>query len=162
MLADSYAGGKSVPDYFATAANGWTCTAIANAPWIPNWNGAALLTRVTALVDALAAQYSNAARLGYLDIGLYGNYGEWHNGEFYAAGCFPGPNSWGEATYTRKTEFINLITSRFPKQFLVINTNDYDGVCIATSGNRLGLRGDTFSDASWTSSVGSKYNRILQ
>jgi hypothetical protein len=78
MTCDTYAGGKSVPDYFATSANGWTCSALGNT-WIPNWNSAALLTRLTALVNALAASYANDVRLAYLDVGLYGNYGEWHN-----------------------------------------------------------------------------------
>jgi hypothetical protein len=153
MVADSWAGGKSVPDYYATSANGWTCTAISNQPWIPNWNSDVLLTRLTALMDALANRYANDARLGWIDVGLYGNYGEWHNAEFYDAGCFPGPNGWGEATYARKQAFINLVTSRFPKKWVVINTNDWDGLCIALASNTIGLRGDTFSDAYWTSSA---------
>ena len=45
---------------------------------IPDWNSPTFLNAWDDLMKALADRYANDPRLGYVDIGGYGKYGEWH------------------------------------------------------------------------------------
>ena len=59
--------------------------------WIPNWNSPALLSRVKALLNAIANRIATMSYNGvpyskviyYIDIGIFGNYGEWHTYPWY-------------------------------------------------------------------------------
>ena len=48
---------------------------------IPDWNSAGFLAQWRGLMAELGRRYGDDPRLGYVDVGGYGSYGEWHVGE---------------------------------------------------------------------------------
>jgi hypothetical protein len=46
--------------------------------FIPDWNDPFFLERLNALLSALGQRYDGDNRIGWIDIGLYGTWGEWH------------------------------------------------------------------------------------
>ena len=45
---------------------------------IPDWNSAAFQAQWRELMAELGRRYGDDPRLGYVDVGGYGSYGEWH------------------------------------------------------------------------------------
>lgn len=77
------AKGIDVPDYIETEGRGWTIpynnTVGSSSMFVPDWNDSELLIRMEKLCLVLAAKYDNDPRIGWIEDGLYGNWGEWHN-----------------------------------------------------------------------------------
>lgn len=76
-----------VPDYMMEGDN-ITVSSIGKHGWyyyyngknffIPDWNDEFFLKRVEKLVSQLAKKYDGDPRVNWVEIGLYGNWGEWH------------------------------------------------------------------------------------
>lgn len=74
------AHGVRVPAYLQDPSyNGyyisWSTT---NDTWVPDWNNAAFLARVQALLAALGGRYNGNPYLKDFQIGIYGDFGEFH------------------------------------------------------------------------------------
>jgi hypothetical protein len=79
--------------------------------WIPDWNDPFLQQRARALLVALAAALGSDADLAWIDVGLYGQYGEWAlRSSAYAA---PPPGI-TPATDASKREFAKMHFDAFP------------------------------------------------
>jgi hypothetical protein len=99
---------------------------------IPDWNSKGFQDSWKALMQAISDRYGNDPRLGWVDVGGYGKYGEWHTD--------------GEGTGATKASTLGIITSvfdAFPKQHVVINAMNQQGVDQAMAlSPRIGLRAD--------------------
>jgi len=77
----------------------------------PDWNSEAFLSGFERLMAALGARYANDPRLGYVDVGGYGKYGEW----------------WVDKGATRITDanglrMVRAVATAFPTKHVLINT----------------------------------------
>lgn len=77
------AKGIDVPDYIETEGMGFLApynnTIGSTSIFVPDWNNPNLLARIKKLVNALAVRYDNEPKIGWIENGMYGNWGEWHN-----------------------------------------------------------------------------------
>jgi hypothetical protein len=100
----------------------------------PDWNNEAFLSRWEALWTELGKRYANDPRLGYVDVGGYGKYGEW----------------WVDRATPRITDangqrMIKAVTSAFPTKHVLLNTMTPVPFTMAaiTANPNLGLRTDS-------------------
>lgn len=113
---------------------------------IPNWNNPQLIAEHEKLINALAAEYNDDPRVIWIDIGAYGNYGEWQNGSYDSdnndPNCF--------ATTETKETYIDQYNAAFPDTFLQISAVDDEparyvlSLPPSPSGRYIGLRRDCF------------------
>lgn len=183
--ADGYQVYSDVPDYLETRAHGWLLPvdpqdATQGRYFIPDWNDPYVQQRMAALVAALGRAYDDDPRIGWVDIGLYGSWGEWHTaglpdsadytrGIPYQAGApfysinqqqylsnKGGAGTYAAGTVANKTAIVQAYASAFRHTQLLMLTDDGDAVCYALglSDRRkpIGLRRDSLG-----SSVNSFY-----
>lgn len=67
--------GGNYPDYLKGGSYGGYA---GFGNWVPDWNNNAWLGRVEALWAAIGVRYGKDPRIGMMDIGMYGRWGEWH------------------------------------------------------------------------------------
>jgi hypothetical protein len=79
--------------------------------WIPDWNDPFVQSRSRALLVALAAALGGDADLAWIDVGLYGQYGEWALRTSAYAAPPPGISA---ATNASKREFAKMHFEAFP------------------------------------------------
>ncbi|MDO5628719.1 MAG: hypothetical protein Q4G43_10395 [Mobilicoccus sp.] len=94
---------------------------------VPDWNSEEYLTRWEALMAALGERYEGDPRLGHVDTGGYGNWGEGHNWpymtQYRGAGREP-------ATVATVTRISRAVVTAFPSTFIAHNpveVDDLDG-----------------------------------
>lgn len=98
----------------------------------PDWNSEVFLTAWGNLMAALGDRYGNDPRLGTIDIGGYGYWGEWL---FY-------PESGTPITPANAQRMIDAVVDAFPNKHTAINfVQPYAEMAIA-SGPRVGYRFD--------------------
>lgn len=149
--------------------------------FIPDWNDAFVIQRMTALLNALGHRYGEDPRIGSIDIGLYGSWGEWHTGGLpdttdYKFGRIPYASTdtgfnFNQAAYlanngvagayqagsaASKTAIIQAHVHAFPRKQLVMLTDDAGSLCTAmridTGDFPIGLRRDSLgSYTGWAS-----------
>ncbi|WP_392543281.1 DUF4832 domain-containing protein [Oryzobacter telluris] len=101
---------------------------------IPDWNSEAFLSGYESLMAELGRRYGNDPRLGYVDVGGYGKYGEW----------------WVDYPTTKITEdnalrLVRAVNRAFPTKHVLFNTMqsvDFTLKALATNPN-MGLRTDS-------------------
>jgi hypothetical protein len=99
---------------------------------IPAWNNPVFIARWTALLKALGDRYRDDPRLGSVDVGGYGMYGEWHIDGQGAA-----------ATPATMGKIIKAVHDNFPHQHVVINAMNTEAVKQALAlSPTIGLRMD--------------------
>lgn len=77
---------------------------------VPDWNSPTFLAQWRELMGELGRRYADDPRLGYVDVGGYGIYGEWHVGT-------------GEKiTDANGLAVVKAVTEAFPTQHVLINT----------------------------------------
>ena len=140
--------------------------------FIPDWNDRFVIDRIWALLKTLGQRYDDDPRMGTIDIGLYGSWGEWHTGGLpdttdYKGGSIPyaANNSYysiNEQAYqanngvagayqagseASKQAIIWAHVRAFPNKQLVMLTDDGNSLCAAMHidvGNPpIGLRRDS-------------------
>lgn len=123
MLAD----GNQLPQYLnkspyiQNCQAGVTTTESSNYRDIPNWSHPYLQERTARFVKALAQRYDGDPRIAWLDIGMYGRWGEW------AGGCplhsrLPAAD---EATIRAEFDFyLKLFTDNFKQTPLVMKVEN--------------------------------------
>ena len=78
--------------------------------YLPDWNSPGFLGQWRELMAELGRRYGDDPRLGYVDVGGYGSYGEWHvdTGE--------------KVTDRNGLAIVKAVTSAFPDKHVLINT----------------------------------------
>jgi putative cell wall-binding protein len=93
---------KVVPSWMPVDANG-----------VPRWNDATFLNEWDTLMAALGAKYANDPRLGYVDVGGFGSYGEW----------MPAGDT---LTLASAKRIIGAVAKNFPKSHVLLSAvTDY-------------------------------------
>jgi hypothetical protein len=149
MSANSWDGGSAVPDYLMQRMpNGFWFTYPDNrkSMYAPDWNDSDYLDRAEALIRALAQRYANDDRFGWIEIGPYGDFGEWHVWRW----PYPRtPTGASDMTVANRQRLIDLHDELFPPQKLVQMIDSATG-SDATMGYALskspliGVRADCF------------------
>ncbi|UQA61264.1 MYXO-CTERM sorting domain-containing protein [Polyangium aurulentum] len=98
--------GLQVPDYIEQYGN------YSDGLWYPDWNDTNFLGRYRALFQAIGAKYDGDERLGYVEIGVYGKWGEGHS---------PGPNG---ATDETKKALVDMVVDAFPSHRHIAMSDD--------------------------------------
>ena len=98
----SYKNGADVPDYVYQERRGWFyhfhSLNGSDSVFVPDWNDSVLIAHMVEFLKALAAKFDGDPRIGWIENGLYGNWGEWHTYPLQypnSAGVYqvPPPNS---------------------------------------------------------------------
>ena len=100
---------------------------------IPDWNSAGFLGQWRELMAELGRRYGDDPRLGYVDVGGYGAYGEWHVGEGARVSDVNG------------LAIVDAVARAFPTKHVLINTMtapDFTLEALAAHRN-LGIRTDS-------------------
>ena len=101
---------------------------------VPNWNSEAFLSGYERLMAALGAKYANDPRLGYVDVGGYGKFGEWWVGKDDL-----------HITEANGLRLVRAVNKAFPKKIILFNTMqsvDFTLKALATN-PRMGMRTDS-------------------
>lgn len=108
----------AVPDYFLDShdptylARGWW----SHGAYVPDWNDPRFLDRAGKLLQALGARYDHDERLGLVQIGIYGNWGEWHVWPL----SYPSSSGATNITEANKRLLIDLHARAFPHTQLIM------------------------------------------
>jgi hypothetical protein len=149
MPAVSSDGGTAIPDYLmARMANGFWFDYPGTIPqmYAPDWNDPDYLNRAEALIRALAERYADDSRLGWIEIGPYGDWGEWH---VYQWPYSPSPTGATDMTLANRQRLIDLHVELFSPSKLVqmvdSATGDHPTLAYALGKSPLiGVRADCF------------------
>ena len=146
--------GKDVPDYLVGGKGWWAplTDSSCNVPsaYIPDWNDSGFLTAVNNLLAALGSRYNGDHRIGFIDIGIFGHWGEWHVMEFPY--CDSTINSSG-AQLPASSSLQSIVQSHvlaFPDTQLVMMTDEKDSLLYALRQNTsipIGMRRDSWGAA---------------
>lgn len=102
---------------------------------IPDWNSPEFLTGWERLMNELGSRYDNDPRMGWVDVGGYGSYGEWH------------VSSGREITDANAARVVAAVLKAFPSTHVVINAMTPRFVLQALKASpRLGLRVDCLGE----------------
>jgi hypothetical protein len=131
---------EAVPQYISgnkSTYSGWN----ADGLYIPDWNNQNFLNRARSLLNALGGRFNNDPRIDYLDIRIYGQWGEWHMYDFKDRF----PNGITDITLDNKKAIIDMHISAFSNKRLVMML-DEEGTAYSltksTNAGRIGWRGD--------------------
>ena len=111
--------------------------------WVPDWNDPVFLKRVRKLLQALGEKYNDDPRFGFLDIGIYGTFGEWHLGsigENLEIGAY-------RASFPTKKHIIDSHIMAFPDKHLLMMSDDTEALRYAMSVSpAIGWRRDSYTN----------------
>jgi len=108
--------------------------------YVPDWNDQFLQERAAQLFAALGRRYDGDPRLSFVDVGLYGDFGEWHMSGFPKVG----PRGSQPITPESEARFIDVQARAFPHKLLLMGTDDEGALAYALSHwPRMGLRRDS-------------------
>jgi uncharacterized protein DUF4832/glycosyl hydrolase family 42 (putative beta-galactosidase) len=103
---------------------------------IPDWNDEAFLAAWDRLMAELGERYAGDPALGWVDVGGYGAWGEWHNA-----------NQGAEITVDNAVRMMRSVLDHFPDQHVIINAMVPKYVDAATAlSPRMGLRVDCLGE----------------
>ena len=142
MSVNEFTSPVEVPSYLIGEAGGSYCQYGGQRIWVPDWNSPAFLERARALMQALGARFDGDPRLLYYDLGIYGHWGEWHNGGL----CVP------DATAANKRALVDMQIDAFPRSRVLMNSGgaEVDAFVYALGKSpRVGVRVDSLCDASF-------------
>ncbi|MCS6773047.1 MAG: Ig-like domain-containing protein, partial [Thermoflexales bacterium] len=121
-----------------------------NNIFVPYWNEPAFLDRVQALMNALSV-FDGDPRLAYIDIGIYGHWGEWHMSGLGFSSIPPEIN----ATPATRARLVDIVNQAFQRTRILM-LPDVDGDYPDRSGTgfvyamqnypRMGVRKDNLSN----------------
>lgn len=115
-------GGSLTPSYVPRQANG-----------APDWNSEIYLSAYERLYRALGARYDKDPRLGYIDFGAYGMWGEWY--------C-DGGSCGTPITPDNAMRLIRAAVDAFPSKYLLMGFDAELGPKAMAYSNRVGARFD--------------------
>ncbi len=103
---------------------------------VPDWNSETFLSSWESLMSALGARYGSDPRLGWVDIGGYGDYGEWHS----ASGA-------AEISDANAQRVVQAVVGAFPGKHVIMNamTPRFTTMALGLT-PRMGLRTDCLGE----------------
>ena len=103
---------------------------------IPDWDNEVFLSSWERLMKALGDRYASDPALGWVDVGGYGAWGEWHNN-----------NQGAEISVPNAVRVMRSVLDHFPRQHVIINAMvpKYVDSALALS-PRMGLRVDCLGE----------------
>ncbi len=118
LSVNEFSSQYEVPDYLVSLVPGKDCPVSAppegsDTVWTPDWNDPNYIDRAGKLIQKLAQRYDGDPRIAWIDMGLYGRWGEWHNGGL----CVPA------GTTATKNAIIDAHLDAFKKTRLVLSVN---------------------------------------
>lgn len=121
MAVCSSCGSRAIlPDDLDKAARTWTASLDdGTKARVPDWNDKYFLSRWESLMEQLGARYGDDRRLGYLDAGGYGNWGEGHNWPY--ENIYPGPSDQQEGSSNSQIQMAVSVINNFPNKFVLYN-----------------------------------------
>jgi hypothetical protein len=149
--------GAVVPDYVrGVTEKGWWGDANGdgrNDTYVPDWNDPEFLERMFKLVRKLGEKYNNHPHISFVDVGLYGNWGEWHLWPF--TDTYPRANGAQLATETTQQRMINSVAQAFPDTQVIIGSELPRPLVYAlTTYPTMGWRRDSLGDPHFTEGAG--------
>lgn len=145
----------AVPDYLVDN-RGWRGDTDADGvpdTYVPDWNDPRFLERVESLTAALGQRYNGDPRIAWVDVGIYGNWGEWHMWPFLDA--YPRPNGTQEPSTASKQRIIDAMADAFSSSQLIMGSEDPEALVYALQTYpRMGWRRDSLGDAHFTDGAG--------
>jgi hypothetical protein len=111
--------------------------------YAPDWNDEDFLARAEALLQALAARYGDDPRLGWIEIGFYGDWGEWHLWKIPN----PTPGGAGPISDDNARRLIDAHVRAFPhKRLIVMKDHPYAFGYALSLSQEIGWRNDCLGD----------------
>lgn len=108
--------------------------------YVPDWNSAIYLERARRLLSELGRRFDKDPALGWVEIGLYGNWGEWHVGGF----PYRDHSDAAPATSATKKAIVDAHIEAFPTARLIMMTDDAEALDYALLRSpRIGIRRDS-------------------
>ncbi|MDW8343744.1 MAG: DUF5010 C-terminal domain-containing protein [Verrucomicrobiae bacterium] len=161
-------GKLGVPDYIESQGLGRRMPSTKSECdniFVPYWNEPAFLNRVEALFQALGQRYDGDPRIGYVDVGIYGHWGEWHMSGLGFTNLPPELN----ATAATRARLVDIVAAAFPRTRLLM-IPDVDGDYPDRSGlgfvhameqyPRMGVRKDNLSNIWFEQEVGDWFPNV--
>ena len=109
--------------------------------YVPDWNSATFVREARALVTALGDRYDDDPRMAWIDIGLYGRWGEWHT--YGLCGADATPTTW--------KALVDMHGAAFPTTRLVMMSDHPDALQYALAKSpRIGWRRDSWGHDHFT------------
>jgi hypothetical protein len=116
-----------VPNYIVKKpGKGFFATVAAKQYFVPDWNDPYFLDRVDHLFQALGKKYNGDPRIAWVDIRIYGSWGEWHVSSVSKAYSDTTANKMNAVpgVFETKKRIIMAQVSAFTKTQLLIMTDD--------------------------------------
>jgi hypothetical protein len=118
--------------------------------YAPDWNNAAYLDRLGALIQTLGKRYDNDPRLGWVDISGYGDWGEWHTTNW----PYPSPGGAMPITEENALRIVDLNVAAFPhKRLLMQHAHESALVHALSLSPAIGVRNDCLGDKWFTEAM---------
>lgn len=127
-----------LPPQLRQDAGTWIAQGDSGPLEIPDWNSEEFLSQWEELMTFLGQRYAEDPRLGWIDVGGYGNWGEWHSYPF--EGQYPGPIGQTDITLASSMRLIDAVAMNFPNTPILLNT---------TSPRLADVNGDIHDDYSY-------------
>lgn len=110
--------------------------------YVPDWNDPDFLERAEKLIMELGKKYNNDPRVAWVDIGMYGDWGEFHMQKY----PYPDQDGAKPVTDENAKRIIDMHVAAFPDKLLVFRTsNEWLGYVTETY-PEVGLRSDAVGD----------------
>lgn len=87
---------------------------------VPDWNSGEFQQRWADLMKHLGSKYNGDPRLAYVDVGGYGNWGEWHSYPFEQQ--YTGSGQRKDITTINAQRMVGAVTSNFSKSHVTMPT----------------------------------------
>jgi hypothetical protein len=136
-MANKRSGERFIPDYLAGC--GWDY----RGTFIPNWNSACFQDNAARLMEALGERYNHDPRIAWMDIGLFGEWGEWAlSEEIYTAA----PKGITQASDKSLAHIIDIQVDAFPdvRKVMMAKTRSTAVIYALTRSDQIGWRVDCF------------------
>ena len=122
---------------------------------VPDWNSAAFISGATQLIRELGSRYNGHRNVAFVEIGLVGDWGEWHLGSFPYCDLDWNRNRVRRPSEDLRRKIIDEYVSAFPDTQLLMLSDDVESLLYALSQNTripIGIRRDSWGSAQFNNS----------
>ncbi len=171
-----YLTGGDVPEYVKDENRGFSypfeSMQGSDSIFIPDWNDTTLLGYMESFIDTLGTIYDGDPRIAWIDIGFYGNWGEWHtypiqypnndgeyetpppNSSFIYAPVMADPNNplqqrFRDGSLDTRLKILHAHTNAFQNTQMILSTADLESFFEALRldmDKPIGIRRDSWGD----------------
>ncbi len=120
----------------------------------PNWNDSRVITACQQFVAAFGKAYDGDPRIGFVQVGLYGFWGEWHTYPHDGADDPPGYANW-QMNQTNKDAILTAYKNAFVKTQVILR--DPAGTTNSQLKSYFGYHDDSFASQTITSDPNLSY-----